>query len=1182
MSRFFNRFCLLLLFYSCYFSICLAGVRRHIIVLQDNSGSYYNSQNTKAIDQIQNSIIDLFSGKYLSSSHSLYKTEFENQIPFFDQNIDKLSFYWFLADQAGNCDFYNNSYGKYVDFENYFFQPGIHPDYDSTQLSIKGFFQENFRSRPKFHGVDNPKPSWMKTYSFTAFSYPLCLDVIGSDYATEYLIVIISDFKAGSTFGNKVDQKIFNDAFRRKNNDVIDRVNYLNSKFFKVEYFDFNINISTLGGNMIGLTSFKIKPNVGDPIVESLDLRINTDIKLHQVGFGKDDYALDDTQVIFGHNGDLKIEEAFLSFEMKDNKASFFENITCFYTYDELLHAYNFSSIPNIHLMGLSDSLSCFDGVVKYIFNTSYQIGETEKIKYRFEVSRTIGMSNFTLETKLSNQDICFMIFVVFFILALLLFAILLVQGKPIELLLKWNRFNDNYETVDFSAEGKGRIHTDYAKWVLAYDSTGIIIPVKGRLKYKKSNRFYNWKGDTGYPVTLIPQELNAPQGFSMFITSQGKVSSSPQMPIEISNFDAGEFKFNIVLKKISNVEIAIPLLIVARVEAICHTSGILRKFYVAEEMTYEFHIGQDLGQVWIGVDPGTTGSCIATATSSQDMLIEQRNGEDYIAPSVISINPTSMTDGSEGEIRKNTLFGGRANAIRDSKRKKFVSIKKLLGYNKNFELKPGISVNSSFLSTLLIEGLLRQNKEYIEQDAVKLQNQQFFVDGTFTPKRAVFAIPNNFTASKIQQLKDCIAKVQGNSLKEVRFIYEAEAILVNYINTASSKTDLQESKDGETIFIFDMGGATINATLANIKRRKRGNNNVYLVDIMAKLGYGIGGDTIDYAYLKWIFSRANDYHVLAQNNPFLDNSGATLEDRRKLKEEALKLKISTIKNYSDSNQTQLIDRLDLTKFNSFNLDPEINGSIEDDPFAEDIKKGTNAFLNNEFFKEYVWDNIDSICKDVMTICQSNNVTSLDTVIMSGRSSHFPKVSEIVKETIKKSGYDAKIWRMKLVESKSAVAKGACYYGIQNANFILKNRTVNGAFGVIQTLGAGQNPEFHRLVSDGATFDENGVTSGTKQITSSQDFSWDGRTVKFCQVMGVNPEEVINKRQKHKYTEVATILADPYAIKSVRIDITEKDKVYCSVTDVNGNVNQPIESTVNDADIMTSNDEQYTFFVAQS
>ena len=43
--------------------------------------------------------------------------------------------------------------------------------------------------------------------------------------------------------------------------------------------------------------------------------------------------------------------------------------------------------------------------------------------------------------------------------------------------------------------------------------------------------------------------------------------------------------------------------------------------------------------------------------------------------------------------------------------------------------------------------------------------------------------------------------------------------------------------------------------------------------------------------------------------------------------------------------------------------------------------------------------------------------------------------------------------------------------------------------------------------------------------------------------------------------------------------ITEKDKVICSITDVNGDIQRPVEGVVNDADIVACNDEQYTFFI---
>jgi molecular chaperone DnaK (HSP70) len=115
-----------------------------------------------------------------------------------------------------------------------------------------------------------------------------------------------------------------------------------------------------------------------------------------------------------------------------------------------------------------------------------------------------------------------------------------------------------------------------------------------------------------------------------------------------------------------------------------------------------------------------------------------------------------------------------------------------------------------------------------------------------YNPQRAVFAIPNNFTATKIMDLRKSIEKL--NLFKEVRFIYEAEAVLIYYLFSKRKKPDGQEVEliDGEKILIYDMGGATVNVTLAQINKKGSSDNLYYEVDILAKLGYGIGGDAID------------------------------------------------------------------------------------------------------------------------------------------------------------------------------------------------------------------------------------------------------------------------------------------------------------------------------------------------
>ena len=585
--------------------------------------------------------------------------------------------------------------------------------------------------------------------------------------------------------------------------------------------------------------------------------------------------------------------------------------------------------------------------------------------------------------------------------------------------------------------------------------------------------------------------------------------------------------------------------------------------------------MGPELGDVWVGVDPGTTGSCIATATAPDDMTIEKTNdGKDKITPSVIVIKTEQLHDSEEDSIRSQTMYGIDAERQRESEKyRKFVSIKKLLGYNESFVLKKidklEISVNSSFLSTLLIEGLFNQHKRYLESRPQDFE--QFFESGSYAPRRAVFAIPNNFTASKIQNLKDCIQSSTLTSLKDIRFIYEAEAILVYYIHGKVSS--LQISSSGENIFIFDMGGATINATLANIKKR----DNNYEISILAKLGYGVGGDTIDYAFLKWIYSKSDIYPSLAEDNPF-EGEGISMLKRREYKDKILTLKKQLVANYASGSKSKLLDRSDIANYFGAALIEDAEGNFSKDIFEKEIQKNSNSFLYGKAFEEYVWTNIKSIVKDILAVCKEKGVATLNTVIMSGRSSHFPRVEENVKHVVTATFSKAEIILLGLEESKSAVAKGACYYGVENAKIKLKNRSVNGVFGVIQTLSPNAAPIFHRLIDDGAVF-QNGIVTGSSPIKQEQDFVWNGRKVRFCQVMGVDAEKVIANREKHKYTEIATIKAQPYAVKGVQISVTEKDKVICSITDVNGDIQRPVEGVVNDADIVACNDEQYTFFI---
>lgn len=1159
-------FYLLLMAFSIY-----AQNRRTFIILQDNSGSYYHSSGFD-IQCIQNKLVELFNNKSILGQYSLASRELEQGIPFFDKDNDEIHFYWFVADQADNVSYFLNSDNSYSQFEDYFLTQV--KSYEQTE-DVGKYLSKIFVNRPPLKSAYNGYG--MGTYSFTSFAYPLCLDVLPSKYSKEYIVVLISDFKAGSTFGNKQDEKIFRDAFRHKAQHVLDRVAHLNSQFVKVDLGDYYKDSGY--NSIIGFYIFKIRPNAGFPNPENIEVRIDSDIHLEQNDFEGESYQMKPTKVVFRHSENLSIDKVFIELTLPSGNVVR-KDVTGKVNEDK--GVFSFAAIDDIVLPGIINKNLAGNIGLKYIFDNSFCIDKVDQrsIGYTFETFRTIDNTNFTFQTKLSTMEISAIVATVLFLVIMIVVIVLWRKGKPTGILTKFSHFNDTYEACDYSTDGLGKTHTDYKCWGTTDQTRGYFeIKVHGRLNYRQHNKFYNWQENSGYAIRIYPSKLVCPAGFEAYISGAGKISNNANMPIEMMNaFKDSKFEFSVVFRN-KDIEITEPQLFAFEVELVSMNNGI-RAFNVQTRISYQFHVGPDLGNVWLGLDPGTTGSCIAIATSSEDLTIEQDKDGDLISPSVILINTGKLKSSSKEEIREAAVFGTKAGAVskETDTLRKFVSIKKLLGYSTVYSLgksKNGVdlSVDSAFLSTLMIEKLMEQHQVFIEKK--KDDYPQFFENDIYSPKRAVIAIPNNFTASKIEHLRECVQEVKNTSIKELRFIYEAEAILVNYINSQDAKEEMQKGAQGENIFIFDMGGATINATLANVKKYRKRNDWVWEIEIISKLGYGIGGDTIDYAYLQWIYSKSDEYSDLAQNNPFSGHGTMDMAERRKLKDAVLRLKIDTIGNF-EQRKRLLIDRWLIASFNGYQLTEK----SENDVFDNEILNNSDSFLYSECFEKYVFGNVKSIVEDVMYVCRKKNMGSLDTILMSGRSSHFPRIKGTVESVVKQSGYEAHVHLLSLVESKSAVAKGACYYGVQNSRIILQNMTVNGVFGVMQKIEPNKAPVFHKLIDDGDFFTE-GFKEGRAVIKESQGFTFDGGIVRFCQVMGVDPVDIIAKNEKHKYSEIASIPAQPYPVQEVRISITDKDKILCSITNTNGETIPPVETVVKDSDIMACNDEQYTFFVQQ-
>lgn len=414
----------------------------------------------------------------------------------------------------------------------------------------------------------------------------------------------------------------------------------------------------------------------------------------------------------------------------------------------------------------------------------------------------------------------------------------------------------------------------------------------------------------------------------------------------------------------------------------------------------------------------------------------------------------------------------------------------------------------------------------------------------------------------------DCIANL--NQFKEIRYVYEAEAVLFYYLSNYSLFSEGEASSDSETILVFDMGGATINATIVTASKTLVNGRLKYEIDFLGKIGYGIGGDTIDYCITKFLLSCSNEISQLAGIDIF--------ERKVELAELAYQIKKEIIANYYSGNN-YLITYANLENFINKALDTNITIDPETSEMYKYFVKESGKFklFKYPLFINTIYNNIKDAVNEVVEL--SDNL-HIDKVIFSGRSTSFPMVKETVEEQLNARENDTKSIALSLEESKIAVAKGACWYGINKNSVRLNNLKTNAAFGFKKTQSADKTDvKFYELVSMGCNFDtsNDGIDSFQGIEEHVDDFAFDGAKVNFYQIMGKNADKILSQEQKHKFSKIATIQIDLPTSK-VAMRVNENDEVDCAVV---LNTNRKLESkgVVADQEIDDANEEHYTWIV---
>ncbi|MBE9005777.1 molecular chaperone DnaK [Fortiea sp. LEGE XX443] len=345
-----------------------------------------------------------------------------------------------------------------------------------------------------------------------------------------------------------------------------------------------------------------------------------------------------------------------------------------------------------------------------------------------------------------------------------------------------------------------------------------------------------------------------------------------------------------------------------------------------------------------VGIDLGTTNSCVAVMEGGQPLVIANAEGQ-RITPSVVAY--TKSGERLVGQIARRQAVMNPENTFYSVKRfigRKYeevtheateVSYKVLRDSNGNVKLScPALS--KEFAPEEISAQVLRK----LVDDASKYLGEKV--------TQAVITVPAYFNDSQRQATKDA-GKIAG--LEVLRIINEPTAAALAYG---------LDKKHNETILVFDLGGGTFDVSILEV------GDGVF--EVKATSGdTHLGGDDFDKKIVDWL---ANEF----QNNEGVDLR-KDKQALQRLTEAAEKAKIEL----SSATQTNI------------NL-----------PFITATQTGPKHLdetLTRVKFEEMTADLLDRCRKPVQQALQDARLSNaeLDEVVLVGGSTRIPAVQELVR-----------------------------------------------------------------------------------------------------------------------------------------------------------------------------------------
>ncbi len=373
-----------------------------------------------------------------------------------------------------------------------------------------------------------------------------------------------------------------------------------------------------------------------------------------------------------------------------------------------------------------------------------------------------------------------------------------------------------------------------------------------------------------------------------------------------------------------------------------------------------------------IGIDLGTTNSCVAVMENGEPVVIQNSEGG-RTTPSIVGF--TAKGDRVVGQPAKNQMVTNPKNTV--------YSAKRLIGHR--FSELQGEATKLPY--TVLDNGAdcrveITQNgetKKYSPQEisAFVLQKMKKTAEDYLGEPvtEAVITVPAYFNDSQRQATKDA-GKIAGLDVKRI----------INEPTAAALAFGFKQDQDKEkTIAVYDLGGGTFDISILELAdgvfEVKSTNGDTHL-----------GGDDWDRAIINWLLKEF-------KNDTGIDLSGDAMAMQR-LREAAENAKIQL------SSQTST----------DINL-PFITADATGPKHLQ--KSLTRAQF--EQMTEDLFERTKEPCRKALADA-GIGVDKIDEVLLVGGSSRMPKVQEVVKSIFGKEG-------SKAVNPDEAVAIGAAVQG---------------------------------------------------------------------------------------------------------------------------------------------------------